>query len=84
MKFVVEVVHAFPRIHHPANDPVAAVCQLAIPVPSDTRIFPIHGLHPAIRIWPLISSMAAGDVVPIPTFPSLQRINILSVFAVRR
>ena len=49
-KFVVEVVHAFPRIHHPANDPVAAVCQLAIPVASDTRIFPIHGPHPAIRI----------------------------------
>ena len=70
-KFVVVVVPAFPRIHHPANDPVAAACQLARPVASDTRIFHIQGLQPCIRTCPLMSSLDPGVEVPIPTSPLL-------------
>ena len=68
-KFVVGVVPAFPRIHHPANDPVAAACHEASPVASDTRIFHIHGLPPCMRTCPFISSLDPGVEVPIPTSP---------------
>lgn len=68
-KFVVAVVPAFPRTHHPANDPVAAVSQLARPVASETRIFPSPGDPPVILTCPATSSRAHGAAVPIPTSP---------------
>ena len=68
-KLVPAIVHELPVISH-APAIAAGLTQVARPVASDERTFPIPGKPPVILIWPATSRRAVGEAVPIPILPA--------------